>query len=172
MRSFTVARLDSVGYTHDLEHWLADAASGYEPNPVGAIAEYGYSRLITKGWKDVPIQIPESEREEWPFLRKTFDDLRAFQLSAAGEFLAIAGKDPKRIGELLVQQVDERVAKMQEAANRPLTFYQPMSWDPHDEWDIEAIQEGDYAHEFHKFDLPFALREELECFAYGMEHLR
>jgi hypothetical protein len=174
-RMFTArsAVADSIGSTARLEDWLAKPSSD-TPDIFVSVAAYGRSRLITKGWKELPIKVAEAEREEWrkEILSVTVDELRAYQLSAAGEFLAVAGKNPSAVGELLVQGVNERVTKMQEAADRPQSFYQPRQWDPNSEVDQEDLVDGDYTYEFNKFDLPFALREELECFAYGMEHLR
>jgi hypothetical protein len=165
----------SIGVTERLEAWLS-AQNGQEPDVVAGIAYYGNARLQIRGWKKLPFDVPEAERDEWreqDFL-PTIDEVWDFLAGAAGGFLEAAGHNPGVVIQLIKKQLAAKTQLMVELASKPLEYYIPEQ--PHsgkefegEEWDewFEASLD-----EFGKHNEVFALREQLHCFELAMEYLR
>jgi hypothetical protein len=158
---------DSVGGTEALEAWLANPM-GSEPDVVQCIADYGYARILIRGWKKLPIEIPEAEHERWKArsYEPTLEGVQEYLAGAAGGFLEAAGHNPGEVIRLIRTQVAEKAGRMEEWANKPLDYYTPKDFS-----DLTLIDDEDIV-EYNRFNTAFALREQLQSFELGLEYLR
>jgi hypothetical protein len=158
---------DSLEESEALETWLA-SHKGDEPDVVSCIANYGLSRIIIRGWKKLPIDIPQEQHEHWREYEyePTLEDVQEYIAGAAGGFLETAGHNPGETIRLIRAQVAEKAARMEELAKKPLDYYTL------GEYEEEEILEDAHLGQLQSFEEVFKLREQLHCFELGMEYMR
>lgn len=174
---------------YELEDWLASDRTGPVPDLVDYIAIYGYVRLRLNEWK-LPVKLSPAEMLQW---RKAgyFVELKDFQealASVAGGFLGIAGTDPALIIKIIQQQLTAKLAELERLVDLPIdTTYTP-EFMPNQIHEMlvkqgykgaeledmidEYYHEDDHDVEVRRFELPFALRQQLQSFEWGMEKFR
>lgn len=170
----------------DYEDWLP-FQSGPAPDIVKYVSLYGYVRLRLSTWK-LPIDLPHEEMERWRsagyFVEKRdFEDALA---SVAGGFLEITGRNPPTATRVIAEHFADKLTKLESLADLPLDDYTPEYTEPllrvkYTARGItgkqleDAIDEAMIEYSWNEqqgLDEPFVMREELECFAWGIEKLR
>lgn len=174
--------------TYAYEDWLPTDHSTPPPDLVEWFALYGYINLRLKTW-ELPIKLSAQEKEQWReagyYLTK--EDFQNGFASVAGGIAEVAGKDPQLTAKIIRQQLDAKLAELEQLADLPLDQYTP-EWQ---EWQIrkryaskghkgdaleelvgEDLDDEMHDHELQRFEKPFALRQQLESFEWGMECLR
>lgn len=152
-----------------LENWLnGDPEYANLAEPVEIIALYGKSFGITRNWKKLPVQISEDELPAWREhnYATNIHELREYQLSAVGGFLKQAGRDPQAVVAFMQQQLEAKLSEMEALAHQPVENYMPKDFDD------EEIYDGDQIAESHVFNRVFDLRDEMEYFRLGLQHMR
>jgi hypothetical protein len=147
--------------------WYDDRSKS-EPDFFATVAWYGRFRLYLPSWK-LPIELSNAEIEQWRAAGWMMSerDFLEDQASNAGGFLELAGRDPWLIVGILARQLEERFTRLEELANLPLERYTPSEWSEEDE-----IEGDSPTLEYHEFDRPFVVREEIQCFEWGTEKFR
>ncbi len=123
----------------------------------------------------------------------TIDDFEDRLAGVAGGFLELCGNDPQLCTSVISRQLISKLVELDELADRPVenTYtsggYTPTNFEANlrDELSragvsgqdfedalVEGLEDGDDSAEQDVFDRPFALREQLECFAWAMEKFR
>lgn len=165
------ASTDAQDIQDAAERWLADGSRD-KPDVLKSLALYGKSRLFTQGWTELPIEIPESEIDDWRAagLEPTIEDHRAYQAAALGGFFSLAILSPLAISSLLVDQMHERVASLRNLLSLSLDSYTPTDWH---QLDAEGVETDDgWFVELEAFDEPFVIYEDLVCFEWAAEKAR
>lgn len=150
------------------EIWLRDR-TGQLPDLVRCISLYGMARFLLQGLPIPPIDISAEELEGWHEAGYTMS-LREIQerlASVAGGFLQFAGYEPQLTMAEINEQLQIKMAQMEEWANLSIEdHYTPQ------ELTDEELAEGGDLDEQHSFDAPFKLRDELASFEWAMEKYR
>lgn len=174
---------------YDHQDWLSSPRQTAPPDLLECAAIYGYIRLRLKTWK-LPIPLTPPEILRWR-AAGYFVELSDFQegvAQVAGGFLKIIGQEPQTSCSIISQQLSEKLTELDRLVNLPIdTHYTPtqLEWQVReryrqegfdgkqlDEIVEEYMYDGDHLHEMKRFDRPFALRQQLESFEWGMEKLR
>jgi hypothetical protein len=151
-----------------IEPWLKGNSS-IEPDLVAFIAGYGYSRTVTGDWKDLPIDIPESELTNWEEnsgLFVTIEQLRDYEAGVAGSIPEILHTHANEVMGLIKKQLEDAYRQLELLVSKPTTDFSPTQWSDEDaddesaEWEVEDL------------DKIFDLYEKLWCFEQGIEEIR
>jgi hypothetical protein len=155
-------------YDDQIEPWLT-GASRQEPDIVAFIARYGYARIVTGDWTDLPIDIPESELEDWKKnsgLATSIDELRHYQAGVAGCIPEMLHGNTARVITLINKQLEASYAELADLANRPVADFTP------ENFPSEDIGEEHVDVEYKELTRIVDLYEKLNCFELGIEELR
>jgi hypothetical protein len=172
----------------DYNDWLKGDRKTPAPDLVECLALYGYVRFGLEDWR-LPIDIP---KDEWPRWREagfhlTLEDFQDRIASVAGGFLEFGGSEPQLTIQIIQQQLDKKLADMKEYASLPLDEYTPrhteealrarfvaegLTPEEVEEELAEELLDSGEIDESRRFNRPFAIREELECFEWAVERMR
>jgi hypothetical protein len=151
-----------------IEPWMKEHES-LEPDLVGFVAGYGYSRAITGDWVSMPIDIPESELADWDSnsgLFVTLGQLHDYQAGVAGSVAEILHTHSEKFVSLLEKQLKKLYAELDELIAKPIADFAPTQWSDED------IGEQETGQEIEELDRIFDVYEKLWCFEQGIEELR
>jgi len=169
------------------DEWLTHR-SGPSPDLVACIARYGHTRLLLQDWK-LPIEVPEDEYDQWraETYHMTLTDFQERLAGVAGGFLELTGRNPQLSLQILQDQLAEKLMELDQLVNLPLDRYTPQFTEEAltaryaaqgfegrtlELAVAEHLDDSDDMSEQAVLDRPFARRQELECFEWGMEKIR
>lgn len=155
-------------FDSDIEPWVQGRKSPL-PDLVGFVAGYGYSRTVTGDWKDLPIDIPADEVENWEknsSLIGSLEQLYDYQAGVAGSVAEILHTRSKEFVSLVNKQLTTLYDELGVLVARSLTDFTPTQWSNEDMGEQEVGQEID------ELDRIFDVFEKLWCFEQGIEELR
>jgi len=151
-----------------IEPWIKGRKSP-EPDLVGFIAGYGYSRTVTGDWVSMPIEIPEGELANWDSnsgLFVTLEQLHDYQAGVAGSVAEILHTRSKEFISLVNKQLTRLYDELDVLTSRSIADFRPTQWSQDELGDQEVGQEID------ELDRIFDVYEKLWCFEQGIEELR
>jgi hypothetical protein len=162
-----LATEEALYIEEEIDGWLLNR-SGAPPDFLACVAWYGRSRLLTQGWKTLPVSIPESDLDRWrqANFEPTIEEFWHRQAGAAGGFLELAGRDPDVVCAVMRQQVDFQIDQLEELARVPIETYSPRYMTD------DEILDGDDSAEENYFNRLFVIRDQLECFAWALQKYR
>ncbi|MFI5708999.1 hypothetical protein [Kribbella sp. NPDC051620] len=162
-----VAPADAVWIETEFEKWLADR-SRTVPDLVECVGRYGYTRLLIQGWTKVPIDIEPADFDRWRAANylPTIEDFHDQLAGVAGGFLELAGQAPVLTSDIIRRQIDEKLSRLDSILLLPLSDFTPR------EMSDAELEDGDDSAEQDRFDRPFVVRQQLECFEWAMERIR
>lgn len=151
-----------------LSNWYHDN-SVRVPDIVACVSWYGRARLLVQGRRDAPIAIPLEDQDRWRNrgFHPTFEDFEDRLASVAGGFLLLAGHAPEWLANTINVQLDSKLADLRRAADLPLESYYTIR-----ELTDDDIEDGDDLVQQRRLARAFVIREQLECFEFGMEKVR
>ena len=166
-----VAPEEALKIEEDLEAWHWDR-SQQAPDLVACVAWYGLGRLMIQGWTKIPIDIRNktSLGGERRALGQPWKTGKSVWRQSAGGFLQLAAYAPELTVSIIQGQLREKLDRLDELAGLPLAPHID-GYTPRQMTDDEIL-DGDDSWEQDHFDRPFALRQQLECFEWGMEKIR
>lgn len=147
----------------------SEGRTSTEPDFVAYIAGYGYSRLVTGDWQDLPINIPASEYDDWEEnsgMVYTLEKLRAYQAGVASAIPQALYRRTDDVVKLINEQLTKRYDELRTLAAQSLDSFSPTQWSD------DELYEDEAGHEIKQLDRIFDLYEELWCFEQGIEELR
>lgn len=155
-------------FDDEIEPWLKGRKLP-EPNLVALIAGYGYTRIVTGNWTSLPIDIPESELQDWDDnsgLLVTIEQLRDYQAGVASYIPTMLHSREKEVLALIDTQLNRLYDELETLVAKPIDDFTPTQWPD------EMIGEEDVDQEVKELDRIFDLYEQLWCFEHGIEELR
>lgn len=155
-------------YDDDIKPWLTGVTSR-QPDLVAFVAGYGYTRIVTGNWTDLPIEIPEAELSDWQEnsgLVTSLDELRNYQAGVAACIPEMLHVNMDLVQVTLKNQLSLACDELSELAAKPVDAYTPTEW-PEESYGDEYIEQEDQ-----KLRRLFDVYEMLYCFESGIEELR
>lgn len=158
-----------IGY--DTQYYIAGKKPLEKLDLFKAFWEYGYSLEISGNWTSSPYD-DLSKAEKYIMTSEggmpTLYHLRDLQAQFAGGMLRVLGQEQDELTNLLYHQLEAKKAEYLKLLQRPVDFYTVQVFDYGDiveDSEARSLQHSQFAR-------VFDLREQLECFEIGLEHLR
>lgn len=171
--SANIASDRSVLAIYRLREWYAQGRQGNAPDIVQGIAHHGYSRLLTREWKELPLEpfFDEAAKQYWRSVdvEPTLLEFRNYQAEFVGGLIETLASNSDLFYTLINQQLNAKLTELRRLANLPLEeYYTPQNAEDDD--DIEYLSELNAMHR--DLAAPFKLRQQLACFVPGFEVVR
>lgn len=155
-------------YDDEIEPWIENKTTK-APDLVEYVALYGYTRIASGNWTELPILVSDDAAEDWrrnSGLFATIGQLREDQAGIAGCLPLMLHADLPRVMRTLNEQLEAHYAELRQLAAKPVGDFTPTQWPE------EAIGDEVIDIEGKKLRRIFELYEKLYCFELGIEEIR